>query len=132
MTDIAIEAGTLARALAGVIERYGAEACGGGVSAEQAAQQWIDAGFDDAEEVEDWLRARCFSAGAARALEDAGITPEQAATPIRAGSSGDGDGDESDSNSDRDVADTLAGKFTRGHISIDEARRIVTNDFWNS
>ncbi len=131
MTDFAFEAGTPARAIAGVLERYGAEARGG-VSAEQAAQQWIDAGFDDAEEVDDWLRARCFSASAARALEDAGITPEQAATPMIAGSSGGGDDDSSDSGSDRDVADTLGGKFTRGRISIDEARRIVTNDFWNS
>ena len=128
MADFSFEAGTLARAIAGVLERYGAEALGGGVSAEQAAQQWINAGFDDAEEVDDWLRARCFSASAARTLEDAGITPEQAATPMRAGSS---DGSEGD-NSDRNVVDTLGGKFTRGHISIDEARRIVTNDFWNS
>ncbi len=130
VTDFAFEAGTPARAIAGVLERYGAEARGG-VSAEQAAQRWIDAGFDEAEEVDDWLRARCFTASAARALEDAGITPEQAATPMKAGSNGGGD-DDSDSGSGRDVADTLAGKFTRGRISIDEARRIVTNDFWNS
>lgn len=120
----------LARAIAGVLERYSADARGG-VSAEQAAQRWIDAGFDEAEEVDDWLRARCFTASAARALEDAGITPEQAATPMTAGSSGDDDSG-SESGSGRDVADTLAGKFTRGHISIDEVRRIVTNDFWNS
>jgi len=132
VADFSFEAGTLAHAIAGAVERYGAEALGGGVSAEQAAQRWIDAGFDDAEEVDDWLRARCFSASAARALEDAGITPEQAATPMIAGSSGGGDDDSSDSGSDRDVADTLGGKFTRGRISIDEARRIVTNDFWNS
>ncbi len=131
MADFSSEAGTLARAIAGVIERYGAEARAGGMSAEQAAQHWIDAGFDDVEEVDDWLRARCFSANSARALEAAGITPEQAATPMRAVTSSGGD-DDGDSSSDRDVTDTLAGKFTRGHISIDEARRIVTNDFWNS
>lgn len=85
---------------------------------ERAAREWLAAGFDDPEEVEDWLRARCFSPASAAALERAGITPEQAALRTRAGSA--------------DYEETIAYKLTRGDLSFDEARRIITSDFWNS
>ncbi len=100
-----------------MLERHGNNA-GAQESPEAAARQWLDAGFDDPEEIEDWLRARCFAAGAAQALERAGITPEQAAIRTKAGAG--------------DYEDTLGHKFTRGDLSIDEARRIITSDFWNS
>jgi hypothetical protein len=105
------------RDIAVVIERFGPRAAGAR-AAESAAREWLDAGFDDAEEVEDWLRARCFDAAGARRLEDAGITPEQAAMRTTAGT----DGDE----------DTLGSKLTRGALSFEEARRIITSEFWNS
>jgi hypothetical protein len=85
---------------------------------EGAARAWLDAGFDDAEEVEDWLAARCFDARHAQTLEAAGITPEQAALRTRAGRA--------------DYVETVACKFSRGDLTLDEARRIITSDFWNS
>ena len=105
------------RDIAVVIERFGPQATGAR-AAEVAAREWLDAGFDDAEEVEDWLRARCFDAAGARRLEDAGITPEQAAMRTSAGADG--------------AEDTLGSKLTRGVLSFEEARRIITSEFWNS
>lgn len=87
-------------------------------AAESVAREWIDAGFEDPEEVEDWLRARCYNAGGAASLERAGITPQQAALRTTAGT----DGSE----------DTLGSKLTHGTLSFDEARRIITSEFWNS
>ena len=57
------------------------------------------------------------AAGALR-LESAGITPEQAAARTTAGATG----------SD----DTIAAKILKGELSFDEARRIITSEFWNS
>jgi hypothetical protein len=87
-------------------------------TAEADAAEWMDAGFDDAEEVEEWMRAGCESAKIARRLEDAGITPEQAAMRTTAG--------------DANYEDTIARKVTNGDLSIDEARRVITSSFWNS
>jgi hypothetical protein len=100
-----------------VLERHGGPALGG-ASALEVAREWIAAGFDDAEEVDDWLRARCFRAEGARALEAAGITPEQAAIRTRAGAAG--------------YEDTIGYKLTHGDLGFDEARRIITSEFWNS
>jgi hypothetical protein len=86
--------------------------------AEAAARAWIDAGFTDAEEVEDWLDARCFAPRHAQALEAAGITPEQGALRTRAGRA--------------DYEETVACKFSRGDLTLEEARRITNSDFWNS
>jgi len=105
------------REISEVIERHGEDACAQ-ETPEAAARQWLDAGFDDPEEIEDWLRARCFNSSAAQALESAGITPEHAAIRTTAGAG--------------DYEETLGHKFTRGDLSIDEARRIITNYFWNS
>jgi len=89
-----------------------------GANLEAAARAWLDAGFADAEEVDDWLRARCFEPRHAQTLEAAGITPEQAALRTRAGRT--------------DDEETIACKFSRGDLTLEEARRIITNDFWNS
>ncbi|HEV3471538.1 MAG TPA: hypothetical protein VG148_19580 [Pyrinomonadaceae bacterium] len=103
------------RAVAEVLARRGLEATGGR-DAFEAAREWVEEGFDDAEEVESWLGARCFEAAAARRLEEAGVTPEQAALRTRAG--------------DTAGEDTLGRKLSRGEISLEEARRIITREFW--
>ena len=106
------------RLIGEVLLRHGDEAMKNGATAAEAARAWLDAGFDDPEEVEDWLRARCFSATDAHALEVAGFTPEQAAILTRAGTAS--------------YEDTIGYKLTRGDLSTDEARRIITSEFWNS
>lgn len=90
----------------------------GGARAEEVARQWVDAGFDDPEEIDDWLRARCFSAARAQALEAAGFTPERAALRTKAGTAS--------------YEDTIAYKLNHNDLSLDEARRIITSAFWNS
>lgn len=105
------------RQICEALARHESDALGGAM-AEEVAQQWVDAGFDDAEEVEGWLRARCFSAGQAQALEAAGFTPEQAALRTKAGTA--------------DYEDTIAYKLSRNDLSLNEARRIITSAFWNS
>jgi hypothetical protein len=89
-----------------------------GMNVETAARAWLDAGFTDAEEVDDWLGARCFDPRHAQTLEAAGITPEQAALRTRQGRA--------------DYEETVACKFSRGDLTLEEARRIITSDFWNS
>ncbi|MBA3241283.1 MAG: hypothetical protein H0T60_08680 [Acidobacteria bacterium] len=105
------------RIIAATLRRFGLPATNEG-AAENVAQEWFDAGFEDPEEVEDWLRARCYTAVVAFALERAGITPQQAAIRTTAGT----DGSE----------DTLGSKLASGALSFDEARRIITSEFWNS
>ncbi|MGB7926231.1 MAG: hypothetical protein WCF57_23525 [Pyrinomonadaceae bacterium] len=99
------------------LARYGDAATGDSSPPTRAAQEWVDAGFDDPEEVADWLRARCFHADGARALEMAGLTPEQAAIRTQAGTAS--------------YEDTIGYKLIRGDLSFDEARRIITSEFWN-
>lgn len=121
----------LLRSISEIIERYAEAARGGGgdsssssssgssgASPEETARSWIDAGFEDAEEVAEWLDAGCFSARGAHAMELAGITPEQAAMRTRAGTA--------------DYEERIGYKITRGDLSLDEARRIITDAFWNS
>ena len=84
----------------------------------ETARRWLAAGFTDADEVEDWLRARCFDAARAQALEMAGLTPEQASLRTCAGTA--------------NYEDTIAFKFAQDDLSLDEARRIITSHFWNS
>lgn len=100
-----------------VIAGHG-EAARGSVSLEEAARAWMDAGFEDSEEMDEWLSARCFSAEGARRLELAGITPEQAALRTTAGRA--------------DYEETIGYKVTAGDLSLDEARRIITTAFWDS
>lgn len=102
--------------LAAMLAAHGAEATRGRTAA-AAAREWAAAGFDDPSEVEEWLAARCFEPTAARSLDDAGITPEQAAAPTREGAT--------------DAPETIAHKVARGELSVEAARRIVTSSFWN-
>ncbi|MCA1594132.1 MAG: hypothetical protein LC754_16075 [Acidobacteria bacterium] len=105
------------RDIVAVLQRCGANA----VSVqplEEVAREWFVAGFADAEEVEDWLHARCFTPAGAQSLESAGITPEQAGIRTAAGAG--------------DYEDTIGFKLMNGDLSFDEARRIITSDFWNS
>lgn len=94
-----------------------AETLGRRAAAAEAAREWVEQGFDDPEEVEAWLAAGCSEAAHARLLDDAGITPEQAALRTSDGASG--------------TEDTLARKLARGEIGLEEARRIITREFWN-
>ncbi len=101
------------------LAQHGAEAlAANGETTEVAARRWLTAGFDDAGEVADWLAARCFQPEMAARLEAAGVTPEQAGLLTAAGHG--------------DYEDTLAYKLSRGDLTIEEVRRIVTSDFWNS
>ena len=111
------EQGALVRRVAAVLAQYG-EAALQGAPAESVAYDWLAAGFDDAEEIADWLRARCFRARHARELEHAGFTPEQAAQRTTAGRG--------------DYEDTIAYKLAQGDLTLAEARRLITSDFWNS
>lgn len=101
-----------------VLRRYDEAAPTHENSVEAAAREWLAADFTDEEEIEDWLRARCFTAQGAFALEQRGITPEQAALRTRAGT--------------KDYEDTIGYKIINGDLSFDEATRIITNAFWNS
>ena len=109
------EPAQLIESIRAVLARFGADAIGAR-TVEDAAREWIDAGFDDAEEVEDWLRAHCFNARMAREIESRGMTAEQAS--LRTG--------------ETDDVETIGYKLSRGEISFDEARRIINNRFWNS
>jgi len=90
-----------ARTSVATIRQYGELADRGG-DPRAAAQAWTDAGFDDTMTAR-WLGARCFDATAARALADAGVTPEQAAGRTR-----DGGGE---------YADTIAYKVANGDLT---------------
>jgi len=83
------------------IERYGRFA-DRGAGAAAAAQAWTEAGFSD-ELTARWLDARCFDPGAARALAELGVSPEQAAVRTR-----DGGGD----------IDTIAHKVANGDLTV--------------
>lgn len=83
-----------------------------------AARAWVNAGFDDAEEVEEWIAARCFDERVAAALDTAGLTAAQASLRTREGRS--------------DYEDTIAYKVSNKDLSIDEARRIITHEFWHN
>jgi photosystem II stability/assembly factor-like uncharacterized protein len=90
-----------ARTSVETIKRYGELADRGG-AAEDAAQAWTEADFDD-EVTAHWLEARCFDAQAARALADLGVTPGQAAARTRDGG-------------DRSI-DTIAYKVANGDLT---------------
>jgi len=75
-----------ARTSVETIRQYGELAAPGGDPGE-AAQAWTDAGFDDPMTAR-WLEARCYDPGAARALTDLSVSPEQAAVRTRDGGDG--------------------------------------------
>src|ERR1051325_1117871 len=72
----------LLQSISEAIERHGA-AARGDVSLEEASRAWVEAGFEDAEEVDDWLSARCFSARGAQSVERGGINQHTAPKPKR-------------------------------------------------
>jgi hypothetical protein len=108
----------LVRLIGDALRRHGGDAVPAGASPEAAARAWLAAGFADAEEVDDWLAARCFDPRRAQTLDAAGITPEQAALRTREGRA--------------DYEETVAYKLAHGDLTLEEARRIITSDFWNS
>jgi hypothetical protein len=110
--------GALLRLIGETLQRHGGDALPGDASPDAAARAWLDAGFADAEEVDDWLAARCFDPRHARTLDAAGLTPEQAALRTRSGRA--------------DYEETVAYKLAHGDLTLEEARRIITSDFWNS
>ena len=99
-----------------LLEEHGGAALDG-APAETVAYRWLAHGFADEEEIAEWLAARCFRPERAHELERAGLTPSQAAARTSAGRG--------------DYEDTIAYKFAQGDLSLEEARRIVTSDFWN-
>jgi hypothetical protein len=89
----------------------------GDAKIEETAREWMECGFDDPSEIEDWIDARCFTPDFASRLEEAGITPEQAAIETTRGNTNE--------------LDTLGNKIIRGTLSLNEARRIITSEFWS-
>lgn len=67
-------------AVRAAVERHGRLAHSG--NPYEAAEAWIEAGFE-AQEVSEWLKARCFDPSDARELADAGVTPEDLARERR-------------------------------------------------
>jgi hypothetical protein len=66
---------------------------------DEELRAWQTAGFDDPDEIADWLAARCPTPAVAQRLEQLGFTPAQAALRTRAGAG--------------DYEDTIAGKLAR-------------------
>jgi hypothetical protein len=91
-----------------VIGRHGYFAHGG--NPDDAAETWAESGFG-ADEVEEWLRARCFHPNSARDLADAGVTPEMASLKTAMGRS--------------DYLDTVGFKVSDGDLEVEEARDLV-------
>jgi hypothetical protein len=113
-----IEQQTLLRQITETLARHGSDALHDAETIEAAARNWLDAGFTDAEEIDDWLAARCFNPHHAQSLDAAGFTPEQVALRTRKGRA--------------DYKETIAYKLAAGDLTLEEARRIITDDFWNS
>lgn len=91
-----------------VIEDQGYFAHGG--NPDDAAETWAESGFE-ANEVEEWLRARCFNPSVARDLADAGVTPDLAATKTEMGRG--------------DYTDTIGFKASDGDLEVEEARDLL-------
>ncbi|MDT7602212.1 MAG: hypothetical protein QOF61_209 [Acidobacteriota bacterium] len=107
----------IARSICRLLEEHG-DAALDGAPTETVAYRWLAHGFTDTDEIAEWLAARCFQPDRAHELERAGLTPEQAARRTSAGSG--------------DYEDTIAYKIAQGDLSLEEARRIITSDFWNN
>jgi len=91
-----------------VIERHGHFAHGG--NPEDTAETWVESGFE-ADEVEEWLRARCFNPSTARDLADCGVTADLARMKTSAGAG--------------DYVDTVGFKASAGDLEAEEARDLV-------
>jgi hypothetical protein len=91
-----------------VIERHGRFAHGG--NPDDAAETWAESGFE-ADQVEEWLRARCFHPSAARDLADAGVTPDMASVKTEVGRG--------------EYVDTVGFKVSDGDLEVEEARDLL-------
>jgi hypothetical protein len=91
-----------------VIEKHGHFAHGG--NPDDAAETWAESGFE-ANEVDEWLLARCFDPSAARDMADAGVTPEMARMKTNAGAG--------------DYTDTVGFKVSDGDLEVGEACDLV-------
>jgi hypothetical protein len=91
-----------------VIEQHGYFAHGG--NPDDAAVTWAESGFG-ANEVEEWLKARCFHPSAARDLADAGVTPELASLKTDEGRG--------------EYLDTVGFKVSDGDLEVEEARDLL-------
>lgn len=91
-----------------VIEKHGHFAHGG--NPDDTAETWADTGLE-ANEVDEWLLARCFDPNCARDLADAGVTASMARMKTDAGAG--------------DYVDTVGFKVSTGDIEVDEARDLV-------
>lgn len=91
-----------------VVEEHGQFAHGG--NPDDAAETWAEVGFA-ANEVDEWLNARCFDPNAARDLADSGVTPEQARMKTSAGAG--------------DYVDMVGFKVADGDLEVEEARDLV-------
>jgi hypothetical protein len=90
-----------------VVEAHGYFAHGG--NPDDTAETWAESGFE-ADEVEEWLRSRCFDPNAARDLADAGVTPEMARMKTSVGAG--------------DYVDTVGFKVSDGDLEVEEAREL--------
>lgn len=91
-----------------VIERHGHFAHGG--NPDDTAETWVEAGFE-ADEVEEWLNARCFDPSAARDLADTGMSAAEARMKTAVGSG--------------DYTDTVGFKVSAGDLEVEEARDLL-------
>lgn len=91
-----------------VIERHGHFAQGG--NPDDTAETWGESGFE-ADEVNEWLLARCFDPSVARDLDDAGVSAELARMKTKAGAG--------------EYTDTVGFKASAGDLEVDEARDLV-------
>jgi hypothetical protein len=91
-----------------VIDKHGHFAHGG--NPDDAAETWVESGFE-ADEVEEWLLARCFNPSAARDLADSGVTADMARMKTSAGSG--------------DYVDSVGFKVSDGDLEVEEARELV-------
>ncbi|MFI5027616.1 MAG: hypothetical protein ACHQCF_01375 [Solirubrobacterales bacterium] len=91
-----------------VIERHGHFAHRG--NPDDTAEAWAESGFE-ADEVDEWLSARCFDPNSARDLADAGVVPSDARMKTEAGAG--------------DYTDTVGFKVSAGDLEPEEARELL-------
>jgi hypothetical protein len=91
-----------------VIERHGHFAHGG--NPDDTTETWAEAGFE-ADEVDEWLNARCFHPSAARDLADAGVDTLDARMKTEAGRG--------------DYTETIGFKVSAGDLETEEARDLL-------
>lgn len=96
------------RTIRDVVESHGHFAHGG--NPDDAAETWAESGFAG-NEVDEWLKARCFHPSSARDLADAGVTAELASMHTEAGAG--------------DYVDTVGFKVADGDLEVEEARDLV-------